>query len=140
MHPPRPDLVGTLRRLPLFTDLSEKELALIAENVSRLRYEVGAMIFSEGDPCHELLIVEEGTVKIAKSAPDGRQQLIGIERRGNSLAEVSVFDAADIPRAQRRPAQPFSSDYRPTTFDEFVCRNRNSRSRFSKSSVIDCET
>jgi CRP-like cAMP-binding protein len=95
--PPKPDLVATLRRLPLFTDLSEKELALVAENVSRLRYEEGAAIFSEGDPCHELLIVEVGTVKIFKSALDGREQLIGIERRGNSLAEVPVFDSGTYP-------------------------------------------
>src|ERR1700722_1192226 len=97
MHPPRPDLVGTLRRLPRFTDLSDQELALIAENVSRLQYEEGGTIFSEGDSCHELLIVEEGTVKIVKSAPEGRQQFIGIERRGNSLAEVFVFDDGRYP-------------------------------------------
>jgi CRP/FNR family transcriptional regulator, cyclic AMP receptor protein len=95
--PPKPDLVATLRRLPLFTDLSDKELALVAENVNRLRYEEGAAIFSEGDPCHELLIVEVGTVKIFKSALDGREQLIGVERRGNSLAEVPVFDGGRYP-------------------------------------------
>jgi len=83
--------------LPLFTDLSDQELSLIAENVTRVRYEEGATIFSEGDSCHELLIVEEGTVRIAKSAQDGRQQLIGIERRGNSLAEVPVFDGGQYP-------------------------------------------
>lgn len=92
MHPPKPDPIGILRRLPLFTDLSEQELFLIAENVSRLRYEANATIFSEGDPCQELLVVEEGVVRILKSAPNGRLQLIGIERRGNSLAEVPVFD------------------------------------------------
>jgi hypothetical protein len=36
MRASKPNLVGTLRRLPLFTDLSDEELALIAENVSRL--------------------------------------------------------------------------------------------------------
>jgi CRP/FNR family transcriptional regulator len=92
-----PDLVSTLRRLPLFTDLSNEELALIAGNVTRLRYERGATIFAEGDRCHELLIVEEGEVKIVKSAPNGRQQLIGIERRGNSLSEEPVFDGGSYP-------------------------------------------
>jgi CRP/FNR family transcriptional regulator len=97
MHYAKADLVATLRRLPLFTDLSEQELVLVAENVSRLRYEQGAPIFSEGDLCYGLLIVEEGTVKIFKSAPDGREQLISIERRGNSLAEVPVFDGGRYP-------------------------------------------
>jgi CRP/FNR family transcriptional regulator len=91
------DLVATLRRLPLFTDLSEKELALVAENVGRLRFEKGAVIFSEGDVCHDLFIVEEGSVRILKSAPNGRQQLIGIERRGASLTEIPIFDGGRYP-------------------------------------------
>ena len=82
----------TLRRLALFTDLSDAELAQIAEGVSRLYFEEGTLIFGEGDVCRELLIVEEGTVKIVKSALSGRQQLLGIERKGSSLAEVAVFD------------------------------------------------
>lgn len=105
MPSPKPDLVETLRRLPLFTDLSDHEIALVAGNVSRLRYQEGATIFSEGDSCHELLIVEEGTVRIVKSTPAGRQQLIGIERRGNSLAEVPVFDGGRYP-ASAEAASP----------------------------------
>jgi CRP/FNR family transcriptional regulator len=88
----KPKLATTLGRLPLFTDLSEAELALVAERVVRRGYVAGAIIFSEGDVCRELLIVEEGAVKILKTAPNGRQQLMGIERAGNALAEVPVFD------------------------------------------------
>jgi len=91
------DLIATLRRLPLFTDLSAAELALIAERVTLRSYEAGAIVFSEGDPCRELLIVKEGSVKIFKAAANGRQQLIGIERSGNSLAEVPVFDGDCYP-------------------------------------------
>lgn len=93
----RPDLLSTLRRLPLFTDLSEDELNLFAEEVSRLEFAKGATIFAEGDSCNELLIVEAGAVKIVKTAPNGRQQLVGIERRGSSLAEVPVFDGGKYP-------------------------------------------
>jgi CRP-like cAMP-binding protein len=97
MDSAKPDYVGTLRRLPLFTDLSDTELALIAENVSRAYFEDGALIFAEGDVCHELLVVEEGTVRIFKSASNGRQQLLGIERKGSSLAEVAAFDGGRYP-------------------------------------------
>jgi CRP-like cAMP-binding protein len=83
---------ATLRRLPLFNDLSEAELALIGERVTIHRYDAGMIVFSEGDACRELWIVKEGTVKTLKTAPSGRQQLIGIERAGNSLSEVAVFD------------------------------------------------
>jgi len=92
MQGSKPTLVNTIRRLPLFSDLSEPELALVAEQVVRTEYQDGEIIFSEDDVCRELLIVEEGSVKLLKTAPNGRQQLIGIERTGNSLAEVPVFD------------------------------------------------
>jgi len=77
------NLITTLRRLPLFNDLSEDELALIGERVTVHSQDAGTIIFSEGDICRELRIVKEGSVKIMKSAPSGRQQLIGIERAGN---------------------------------------------------------
>jgi len=85
-------LVATLRRLPLFTDLSETELALIARHVTTHRYDPGAIIFSEGDSCRELFLVQEGSVRLFKTADNGRQQLLGIERTGNSLAEIPIFD------------------------------------------------
>jgi len=81
-----------LRRVPLFVELSDQQLAAIAERVGHRRYERDAIIFSEGEACLELLIVEEGSVRLLKSAPNGRQQLMGIERTGNTLAEVPVFD------------------------------------------------
>jgi CRP/FNR family transcriptional regulator len=87
-----PDLISTLRRVPLFTELSNQELGAITERVTRRRYEQGSIVFSEGDACRELLIVEEGSVKLFKSAANGREQLMGIERTGNTLAEVPVFD------------------------------------------------
>lgn len=118
MQSPNLLLLNTLRRLPLFTDLSEQQLLLVAEKVSRQMYEEGTVIFYEGDACEELLIVEEGSVRIVKSASNGRQQLIGIERRGNSLAEVAVFDGSHYPASAeaaspvtllRLPAEEFRS-------------------------------
>jgi len=91
------NLASTLRRLPLFNDLSEDELALLGERVTVHSYDAGAIIFSEGDACRELLIVSEGDVKILKTASNGRQQLIGIERTGNSLSEAPVFDGGCYP-------------------------------------------
>src|SRR5882757_5206842 len=97
MDSPKSDYVRTLRRLPLFTDLSDAELSLIAVGVSRQQFEGGTLIFAEGDVYRELLVVEEGAVKIVKSALNGRQQLLSIERKGSSLAEVAVFDGGRYP-------------------------------------------
>jgi CRP-like cAMP-binding protein len=92
MQTSAPDVFSTLRRVPLFAELSDQQLGAIGKRVTRIRYEHDSAVFSEGDPCKELLIVEEGSVKLLKSAANGRQQLMGIERTGNTLAEVPVFD------------------------------------------------
>lgn len=83
---------ATLRRVPLFNELSEPELSSIAAHVKVGRYDAGQIVFNEGDRGGDLLIVQEGSLRVEKTAANGRQQLISIERAGGSLGEVSVFD------------------------------------------------
>lgn len=97
------EYVKTLRRLPLFNELSEAELALIAAGVSRLHFKAGTLIFGEGDVCREFLVVEEGEVKLVKSALNGRQQLLRIERKGGALAEVLCLTAVAILPPPKQP-------------------------------------
>lgn len=92
MRPSVQNVIAVLRRVPLFVELSDLQLGAIAERATRRRYDRDATVFSEGDSCLDLLIVEEGSVKLLKNAANGRQQLMGIERTGNTLAEVPVFD------------------------------------------------
>jgi CRP/FNR family transcriptional regulator len=92
MQNPQSRVLDTLRRRPLFTDLSELELRTIAEEVRRQTFAAGVTVFAEGEACRDLLVVEEGAVRLMKTAPNGPRQLIGIERRGASLAEVPIFD------------------------------------------------
>lgn len=85
-------LVGTLRRVALFSELSPDEVSSLAAQFVSEKYAAGQLVFSEGDQGGDLLVVKEGSVRIIKTAPSGRQQLISIEREGSSLGEVSVFD------------------------------------------------
>jgi len=87
--------VGVLRRVALFAELSAGELEAVAERVTRGEYRAGSIVFGEGDVCRELWIVEAGAVRLVKTAASGREQLIGIERMGGTLAEAPVFDAGE---------------------------------------------
>jgi CRP-like cAMP-binding protein len=91
------NLIRTLRRLPLFTDLTDAELLVIADQVTIRTLDRGEVVFSEGDLCLELLIVQDGSVMLLKTSPNGRQQLLSVERAGNSLSEISVFDGEPYP-------------------------------------------
>jgi len=87
----------TLARVPLFSDLAEAELRLMAARTIRHRYRVGELIFSEGQPCSGLYIIESGHVRVFKSSPDGREQVLAIEGPASSVAELPVFDGGSYP-------------------------------------------
>jgi CRP/FNR family transcriptional regulator, cyclic AMP receptor protein len=91
------DRIAVLKQGALFADLSEKELAFLAQRSSLKHFAENEMIFSEGDVCAGLFIVQSGAVKIFKMAPSGREQVLGVERAGNSIAELPVFDGGVYP-------------------------------------------
>jgi len=51
----------------------------------------------EGDPCAGLFIIESGHVRIFKSSPSGREQVLTVEGPGSSVAELPVFDGGNYP-------------------------------------------
>ncbi|HZP01294.1 MAG TPA: Crp/Fnr family transcriptional regulator [Terriglobia bacterium] len=86
-----------LKKVPIFSDLSDKELSFLAERALPIRAEAGKLIFSEGQPCEGLYVVESGAVKVYKSSADGREQVLTIEGPGGSIAELPVFDGGNYP-------------------------------------------
>ncbi len=86
-----------LRRTPLFSGLSDGEFEFLIERVSSRKYSAGEIVFSEGEPCAGLFVVESGSVRIFKSSPGGREQVLSIEGPGGSVAELPVFDGGNYP-------------------------------------------
>lgn len=88
---------GVLRNSSLFAVLSEPELDALAARAAMRSFGAGELLFSEGDPCAGLYIVVRGRVRIFKSSPDGREQVLSIEGPGGSIAELPVFDGGPYP-------------------------------------------
>jgi CRP/FNR family cyclic AMP-dependent transcriptional regulator len=86
-----------LKKVPVFTNLSESELAFLAERARPRAYSTGETVFTEGEPCQGLFVVESGAVKIFKLSAAGREQVLTFERAGSSVAELPVFDGGDYP-------------------------------------------
>lgn len=86
-----------MKGVPLFADLTEKEIAFLAERSSLRRYAVNEVIFTEGDACLGLYVIQSGAVRIFKTAASGREQVLGVERAGNTIAEIPVFDGGSYP-------------------------------------------
>lgn len=91
------DPAALLAAHPLFARLPEGTRAELAARMALRRYRRGAVIFTEGDPATALHIVGEGTVRIIKRSPSGREQTLLFADAGDSFAEVPVFDHGPYP-------------------------------------------
>jgi CRP/FNR family cyclic AMP-dependent transcriptional regulator len=90
-------VVASLAAVPLFSGLSPEEVHLLAARFVRKRYGHGELLFSEGDPCRGLHIIASGKLRIFKSSPAGREQVLAVEGPGGSVAELPVFDGGPYP-------------------------------------------
>src|SRR5215469_13011886 len=95
MRPMRPDEI--LKKTQLFTHLSEAELKALSSRAVVRRFQVGEIIFHEGQPCEGLHVIAQGTLRLFKTSASGREQILAEEGPGSSVAELPVFDGGAYP-------------------------------------------
>ena len=80
-----------LRRVPLFSALSERALSRLAEVTVRCTYAPGEMVILAGEPCQYVYFVAEGQARVVRTAPDGREQVLARLGPGNAFNTVPPF-------------------------------------------------
>jgi len=93
----KPSIAQTLRKVPIFSGINDSQLEFLTARTVEKKYGSGEIIFSEGDPCAGLFVVQSGNARIFKSAASGREQVLAIEGPGSSVAELPVFDGGSYP-------------------------------------------
>jgi CRP/FNR family transcriptional regulator, cyclic AMP receptor protein len=92
-----PSIADVLKGTALFSALSDAELESLAARTLIRAYASGELLFSEGALCVGLYIVSKGRVRIFKTSPSGREQVLALEGPGSSIAELPVFDGGPYP-------------------------------------------
>jgi CRP/FNR family transcriptional regulator len=87
----------TLRKNPYFDNLPEDMLKEVAAHMQLRGFDRGEMLFWEGDPCAGLHIIEEGSVKLYRISPQGRQYIVRVLQEGDTCNEVPAFDVGTNP-------------------------------------------
>ena len=82
-----------LRKLKLFSGLSDVELELLSEIVAQETYQKGDDIFSEGAEGDKLFVIKEGKVRITQKVKSGEAQPLAILSEGDFFGEISFLDA-----------------------------------------------
>ncbi len=86
-----------LRSVPFFSRLDDDLLRAIEGLVMERTFYKGELLFMEGGECPGLYIVKSGLVRIFKTSPEGKEQVLLIARPGESFNEVPVFDGGPNP-------------------------------------------
>ena len=86
-----------LRRVPLFSHLTDADLTRLAESARERSYPKNSVILFEDDPGDSLYIVVSGQVKVVLIGEDGREVILSGLLEGNFFGEMALID--DEPRS-----------------------------------------
>ncbi len=78
-----------LRKIPIFENLGNRELAMVERILHRREYKLDEAIFSEGDPGLGMYIIETGTAEVASGA--GKNVLAELHS-GEFFGELALLD------------------------------------------------
>ena len=75
-----------------FAGLKPEELEPIIKFIIEKKYERDEMLFFEGDATESLIFLASGVVKIFKTSPDGKEQILSIAHPEETLNELPLFN------------------------------------------------
>ena len=86
-----------LRNVPLFSMLSEVQLQLLTQVLSRKAYPKNSTIIAAGDPTDAMYIVVSGRLKVVMSDKQGQEVILAILSQGEFFGEMGLI--AQAPRS-----------------------------------------
>ncbi len=86
-----------LRSVPYFSTLGPEEINRIAKETFERSFGKGEVLFLEGEHCSGLYVVKTGRIRIFKSSPEGREQVLLTAGAGTTFNDVPVFDGGPNP-------------------------------------------
>src|SRR5215469_16569890 len=92
----RPVYEDVIAQVPLFHDLSHRELQILAANCREREYPTDATLLRQGETGVGLFVLISGKVRASQQTPSGETRDLGAFERGSVLGEMSLLD--DLPR------------------------------------------
>ena len=86
------DRQSVLSRAPLFEALDEDGARALRSRMTDVELGRGERLFAEGDEGDRLYVVLDGKIKLTRTAPDGRENLLSVVGPGEMFGELSLFD------------------------------------------------
>lgn len=89
--------LAAILQCPYFATLNQPILEDLTRGMRLLRFTRGEVILWQDEPCRGLFILRNGSVKVFKLSPHGRELIVSIFYPGETFNEVPVFDGDGNP-------------------------------------------
>lgn len=86
-----------LRKVALFSELSDVQLEFLVGRSTSRNYPKGSIIVSEGDEGNALFVIQSGSVKTYLSDDKGKEVVLSTQGTGEYFGDLALFD--DTPRS-----------------------------------------
>jgi signal transduction histidine kinase len=90
--PPEKTPAERVRAHPFLALFDDRLAALLAESAEIRKCNPGERIFSEGEVADSIFLVLEGSIRLTKKDPDGKDQLLAIVEARDYFGEFGVLD------------------------------------------------
>ena len=84
-------LEAAFKKIPLFADVPTEVITTLLKDSVEMRYKARDIIIGEGEYPSGLYILLEGTAKLYKSSPDGKEQTLFVLSDGEPFCLCSTF-------------------------------------------------
>lgn len=82
----------TLKAVPFFTQLNDRELEVLRSLASERPYQKNAVVLTEGEMGDSLYMIQSGKVKVVIGDEEGRELILKILGPGDFFGEMSMID------------------------------------------------
>ena len=89
---PMGERTQTLKAVPFFTQLSDRELDVVRAVATEKSYPKNAVVLTEGEMGDSLFMIQSGKVKVFIGDEDGREIILKILGPGDFFGEMSMID------------------------------------------------
>lgn len=86
-----------LKKIQLFTSLTDEELHQIKDKLSLKRYKKHEVILFEEDTTEYMYIILNGKIKVTQTTEDGKEILLAMHHSGEFFGEMSLIDGKTSP-------------------------------------------
>lgn len=109
-----------LRTFPLFKNLSDYEMKPLAELTESLTYEKDSFIFLKDEPLTHVYFILEGEVKIFRTNPDGKEQIVNMLKSPDMFPHQGLFRQGNYPANAQVTKETKLLSISIANFEEFL--------------------